>query len=62
MLTFVHFFVAVKAYLRGVMTNEFRTLNLECSNLVPQGPDYEIITLEYQEFAPSLVLLLVNGL
>ena len=30
------------------MINEFRTLNLECSNLVPQGPDYENITLEHQ--------------
>lgn len=30
------------------MTNEFRTLNLECSNLVPQGPGYENITLENQ--------------
>lgn len=30
------------------MTNEFSTLNLECSNLVPQGPGYENITLENQ--------------
>ena len=30
------------------MTNEFRTLSLECSNLVPQGPGYENITLENQ--------------
>ena len=30
------------------MTNEFRTLNLECSNLVPQGMGYENITLENQ--------------
>ena len=30
------------------MTNEFRTLDLECSNLVPQGPGYENITLENQ--------------
>lgn len=30
------------------MTNEFRTLNLECSSLVPQGPGYENITLENQ--------------
>jgi len=30
------------------MTNEFRTLELECSNLVPQGPGYENITLENQ--------------
>lgn len=32
----------------AIMTNEFRTLNLECSNLVPQGPGYENITLENQ--------------
>jgi len=30
------------------MTNEFRTINAECSNLVPQGPGYENITLENQ--------------
>lgn len=30
------------------MTNEFRTLNAECSNLVPQGPGYENITLDNQ--------------
>ena len=30
------------------MTNEFRTLDLECSNLVLQGPSYENITLENQ--------------
>jgi ATP-binding cassette subfamily G (WHITE) protein 2 (SNQ2) len=30
------------------MINEFRTLNLECSNLVPRGPGYEKITLENQ--------------
>ena len=30
------------------MTNEFRTLDLECSNLIPQGPGYENITLENQ--------------
>ena len=30
------------------MTNEFRTLDLECSNLVPQGPGYENTTLENQ--------------
>ena len=30
------------------MTNEFRTLDLECSSLVPQGPGYENITLENQ--------------
>ena len=32
----------------AIMTNEFRTLNLRCSNLVPQGPGYETITLENQ--------------
>ena len=30
------------------MTNEFRTLDLECSNLVPRGPGYENVTLENQ--------------
>ena len=30
------------------MVNEFRTLSLECSSLVPQGPGYENITLENQ--------------
>lgn len=30
------------------MTNEFRTLNLECSNLVPRGSGYENITSEHQ--------------
>jgi len=30
------------------MTNEFRTLNSECSNLIPQGPGYENITLDNQ--------------
>ena len=30
------------------MINEFRTLNVECSNPVPQGPGYENITLENQ--------------
>ena len=30
------------------MINEFRTLNVECSNLVPRGPGYENITLENQ--------------
>ena len=30
------------------MTNEFRTLDLECSSLVPQGPGYENITLDNQ--------------
>ena len=30
------------------MVNEFRTLSLECSGLVPQGPGYENITLENQ--------------
>ena len=47
------------------MVNEFRTLNLECSNLVPQGPGYENITLENQVCAvvgsiPKQVT--VNGL
>ena len=32
----------------SVLVNEFRTLNLECSNLVPQGPGYENITLANQ--------------
>ena len=32
----------------AIMTNEFRTLNLDCSSLVPQGPGYENITLENQ--------------
>ena len=32
----------------AVMANEFRTLNLECSNLVPRGPAYGNITLENQ--------------
>lgn len=32
----------------AIMTNEFRTLDLECSNLVPLGPGYENITLENQ--------------
>lgn len=30
------------------MTNEFRTLQGVCSNLVPQGPGYENITLANQ--------------
>jgi len=30
------------------MTNEFRTIESECSNLVPQGAGYENITLENQ--------------
>jgi len=30
------------------MANEFRTLDLECSNLIPRGPVYENITLENQ--------------
>jgi ATP-binding cassette subfamily G (WHITE) protein 2 (SNQ2) len=30
------------------MANEFRTFNPVCSNLVPQGPGYENITLENQ--------------
>ena len=32
----------------AIMTNEFRTLDLECSNLVPLGPGYENVTLENQ--------------
>jgi len=32
----------------ALMTNEFRTLDLECSDLVPRGPGYENITLENQ--------------
>jgi len=30
------------------MTNEFHTLEGQCSNLVPQGPGYENITLANQ--------------
>jgi len=30
------------------MTNEFHTLNGVCSNLVPQGPGYENITIDNQ--------------
>ena len=32
----------------AVLTNEFRTLNGTCSNLVPQGPGYQNITLANQ--------------
>ena len=41
-------FQPLKYAYESVMTNEFRTLDLECSNLVPQGPGYENITLENQ--------------
>ena len=30
------------------MVNEFRTLDLECSNFIPQGPEYENVTSENQ--------------
>ncbi|KAF4583486.1 hypothetical protein EYR38_002237 [Pleurotus pulmonarius] len=32
----------------SVLSNEFRTLNGACANLVPQGPGYENITLDNQ--------------
>ncbi|KDR82402.1 hypothetical protein GALMADRAFT_56996 [Galerina marginata CBS 339.88] len=32
----------------SLMTNEFRTLNGTCTNLVPQGPNYANITLQNQ--------------
>lgn len=32
----------------GMMVNEFHTLDVVCTNLVPQGPGYENITLENQ--------------
>ncbi|KAF8877242.1 pleiotropic drug resistance ABC transporter [Gymnopilus junonius] len=32
----------------SILTNEFRTLNGVCSNLVPQGPGYENVTLANQ--------------
>ncbi|KAF4618528.1 hypothetical protein D9613_009700 [Agrocybe pediades] len=32
----------------AIMTNEFHTLDGVCSNLVPQGPGYENVTLENQ--------------
>jgi hypothetical protein len=32
----------------ALMTNEFRTLNGVCSNLVPQGPGYENVLLSNQ--------------
>jgi len=41
-------FQPLKYAYEAAMTNDFRTLNLECSNLVPQGPGYENITLKNQ--------------
>jgi ATP-binding cassette subfamily G (WHITE) protein 2 (SNQ2) len=32
----------------SLMTNEFRTVNGTCNNLVPQGPGYEGISLSNQ--------------
>lgn len=34
--------------LDAVMSNEFRTLEAACANLVPTGPGYESISLENQ--------------
>jgi len=34
--------------LEALVTNEFRTLQGQCSNLVPQGPGYENVSLENQ--------------
>ena len=41
-------FQPLKYAYESIMTNEFRTLDFECSNLVPQGPGYENIALENQ--------------
>ena len=45
---FFLFLQPAKYAYEAIMANEFRTLNLECSSLVPQGPGYESITLENQ--------------
>jgi ATP-binding cassette subfamily G (WHITE) protein 2 (SNQ2) len=47
-LTVGLFFQPLKYAYESIMANEFRTLDLECSNLVPQGPGYENITLTNQ--------------
>jgi ATP-binding cassette subfamily G (WHITE) protein 2 (SNQ2) len=47
-LKFFFFFQPLKDAYELIMTNEFKILDLECSNLVPQGPGYENITLENQ--------------
>src|SRR5882757_3828401 len=41
-------FQPLKYAYEAIMVNEFSTLNLECSNLVPRGPGYESVALENQ--------------
>ena len=53
------FFQPMKYAYEAIMTNEFRTLDLECSDLVPLGPGCENVTLENQ-FALSSALFLGN--
>ncbi|KAJ3516223.1 hypothetical protein NLJ89_g1261 [Agrocybe chaxingu] len=47
-LRWITYINPLKYGFEAIMTNEFRTLNGLCSNLVPQGPGYENVTLENQ--------------
>ncbi|KAF9479336.1 pleiotropic drug resistance ABC transporter [Pholiota conissans] len=47
-LRWITYINPLKYGFEAIMTNEFRTLNGKCSNLVPFGPGYENITLANQ--------------
>ncbi|KDR70391.1 hypothetical protein GALMADRAFT_254847 [Galerina marginata CBS 339.88] len=47
-LRWITYINPLKYGFEAIMTNEFHTLNGACSNLVPQGPGYENVTLVNQ--------------
>ncbi|KAJ3502427.1 hypothetical protein NLJ89_g8894 [Agrocybe chaxingu] len=47
-LRWITYINPLKYGFESIMTNEFRTIDGVCSNLVPQGPGYENITLDNQ--------------
>ncbi|KAF8960414.1 pleiotropic drug resistance ABC transporter [Flammula alnicola] len=47
-LRWITYINPLKYGFEAIMTNEFRTLEAACSNLVPQGPGYENVTLANQ--------------
>jgi ATP-binding cassette subfamily G (WHITE) protein 2 (SNQ2) len=56
-LKFFFFFQLLKDAYKLIMTNEFNILDLECSNLVPQGPATRTSRWKFR-FAPLLAVFL----